>query len=197
MNKAIFLDRDGTINVDKHYLHNIEEFEFLPGVLEGMKILQDAGYLLIIVTNQSGIGRGYYSEEDFETLNSWMLHALESKGIYIAKVYYCPHLPNAKVKKYRKVCERRKPALGMYEQAIRSYDIDLSNSWTIGDKPRDCLLCERTECRGFLVEQSYYDEDKLYREFPLLKDKVRCMPGILECATVILEKDNRFRKESI
>lgn len=197
MNKAVFLDRDGTINVDKHYLHNIEEFEFLPGVLEGMKALQDAGYLLIIVTNQSGIGRGYYSEEDFETLNSWMLHTLESKGIYIAKVYFCPHLPNAKVKKYRKVCACRKPALGMYEQAIRNYDIDLANSWTIGDKPRDCLLCEKTECRGFLVGQSYYNEEKLYREFPLLKDKVRCMPGILECATEILAKDNRFRKESV
>lgn len=98
MNKAIFLDRDGTINVDKKYLHKIEDFEFLPGVLDGMKMLQNAGYLLIVITNQSGIGRGYYSEKDFEILNSWMLGELESKGIHIARVYYCPHLPNAKIK---------------------------------------------------------------------------------------------------
>lgn len=192
MNKAIFLDRDGTINVDKKYLHKIEDFEFLPGVLDGMKMLQNAGYLLIVITNQSGIGRGYYSEKDFEILNSWMLGELESNGIHIARVYYCPHLPNAKIKKYRKVCECRKPALGMYEQAVKNYDIDLSHSWTIGDKPRDCLLCEKTECRGFLVGQDYYNEERLYYEFPLLKDKVRCVPGILECAIEILKKKNRF-----
>ena len=90
MNKAIFLDRDGTINVDKKYLHKIEDFEFLPGVLDGMKMLQNAGYLLIVITNQSGIGRGYYSEKDFEILNSWMLGELESKGIHIARVFRLP-----------------------------------------------------------------------------------------------------------
>ena len=81
MNKAIFLDRVGTINVDKAYLSKIEDFEYIPGVIEGLRMLQDAGYLLIVITNQSGIARGYYSEEDFLKLNNWMLSDLKKKGI--------------------------------------------------------------------------------------------------------------------
>lgn len=151
MNKAVFLDRDGTINVEKHYLHRIEDFEFLPGVVEGLKMLQDAGYLLVIITNQSGIGRGYYTEEDFHKLNEWMLQTLKDKGVEIAKVYYCPHLPDAKVVAYRKDCECRKPKLGMYEQAIKDLEITLEGSYAIGDKIRDCAICSSTPCKGFLI----------------------------------------------
>ena len=99
MNKAVFLDRDGTINVDKEYLSRIEAFEYLPGTIEGLKILQDAGYLLIIVTNQSGIARGYYREEDYLNLENWMVNDLAQKGIKISASYYCPHHPNGKVVK--------------------------------------------------------------------------------------------------
>lgn len=151
MNKAVFLDRDGTINVEKNYLHKIEDFEFLPDVLEGLKLLQDAGFLLIIVTNQSGIGRGYYSEKDFLILNNWMLKALDGKGIHISKVYYCPHLSDARIEKYRLECNCRKPKLGMYERAIRDFDVCVSDSWSIGDKIRDCAICEATACRGYLI----------------------------------------------
>ena len=105
MNKAVFLDRDGTINVEKNYLHKIEDFEFLSGVIEGLSLLNNSGYKLIIITNQSGIGRGYYTENDFITLNNWMLDVLKSNGIIISKVYYCPHLPDAKIEKYRMDCE--------------------------------------------------------------------------------------------
>lgn len=151
MSKAIFLDRDGTINVEKHYLHRIGDFEFLPGVIEGLKILQDEGFLLIIITNQSGIGRGYYTEEDFLTLNTWMINELKCQGVNIEKTYYCPHLPDAKIEKYRQLCTCRKPALGMYEQAVKEFDIDLSQSFSIGDKIRDCAICEVTDCRAFLI----------------------------------------------
>lgn len=151
MNKAVFLDRDGTINVDKAYLSKIEEFEYLPGVIEGLRMLQDAGFILIIVTNQSGIARGYYSEEDFLELNEWMLSDLKEKGINIAKVYYCPHHPTALVEKYRIDCECRKPKLGMYKKAIEELDIDLSQSFAIGDKIRDSAICEKTSCRGYLI----------------------------------------------
>lgn len=153
-NKAIFLDRDGTINVEKHYLYKIDDFEFLPGVIEALRMLQEAGYLLIVVTNQSGIARGYYSEEDFEVLNSWMIEYLKEQGIVITKVYYCPHLPEAKVMKYRKRCSCRKPLLGMYERAIEEYDIDISKSWVIGDKIRDCSICTKYACRGFLISDN-------------------------------------------
>lgn len=151
MNKAIFLDRDGTINVEKHYLYKIEDFEFLPGVVEGLKILQEAGFLLIIITNQSGIARGYYTEADFKSLNDWMLSTLRDQGVAIACVYYCPHLPEAKIDAYRKDCNCRKPKLGLYKQAIGDFNIDLSKSYAIGDKLRDCAICGETECKGFLI----------------------------------------------
>ncbi len=151
MNKAIFLDRDGTINVEKNYLYKIEDFEFLPGVIEALKKLQNAGYLLIIITNQSGIGRGYYTEADFQKLNDWMITTLKKQGVIITDVYYCPHLPDAQVEIYRKNCDCRKPKLGMYKQAIIDHDIVLSESYAIGDKMRDCAICEGTACKGFLI----------------------------------------------
>ncbi len=151
MNKAIFLDRDGTINVEKHYLYKIEEFEFLPGVVEALKKFQNAGYLLIIITNQSGIGRGYYTENDFKKLNDWMVATLKKQGVTINALYYCPHLPDASIERYRVDCECRKPKLGMFEYAITDYDIDLSQSYAIGDKIRDCIICVTTDCKGFLV----------------------------------------------
>lgn len=154
MKKAIFLDRDGTINVEKHYLHKIEDFEFLPGVIEGLRLLVKANYLLVIITNQSGIGRGYYSEKDFHKLNDWMLETLDKQHVKVAKVYYCPHLPDANVKEYRVDCECRKPKLGMYMQAVKDFDIDLSQSFVIGDKIRDCAICETTACHGFLISDN-------------------------------------------
>ena len=150
-NKAVFLDRDGTINVDKHYLYKIEEFEFLPGAVEGMRALQEAGYLLIIVTNQSGIGRGYYTEEAFHTLNQWMIEMLERQGVHITAVYYCPHLPDAALPEYRQECSCRKPKPGMYYQAAEEWNIDFAQSIAIGDNLRDCAICQAEGCRGFLI----------------------------------------------
>ena len=149
--KAIFLDRDGTINVEKDYLFKIPDFEFLPGVIDALRQLQTAGFLLIIITNQSGIARGYYTEEQYKELNDWMLEELRSHGVNITAVYYCPHHPEAKVEKYRKNCSCRKPKLGMYEQAVKDFNIDLGSSYAIGDKIRDCAICKTTECRGFLI----------------------------------------------
>lgn len=154
MKKAIFLDRDGTINVEKHYLYKIEDFEFLPGVVDALKQLQRADYLLIVITNQSGIGRGYYTERDFQKLNDWMVSTLKEKGVIISDVYYCPHLPDAVVVEYRKDCQCRKPKLGMYSQAVIDHDIELSQSYAIGDKIRDCAICQSTECRGYLIGQN-------------------------------------------
>ena len=164
MNKAIFLDRDGTINVEKNYLYRIEDFEFLPGVVDALRQLQHAGYILIIVTNQSGIARGYYTESDFQKLNDWMVTQLKMQDVIIAQVYFCPHLPDAEVEEYRKDCNCRKPKLGMYQQAVTDYNIQLSKSYTIGDKIRDCAICEQTDCKGFLVGDN---------EKPEIIDKVK------------------------
>ena len=144
MSKAVFLDRDGTINVDKNYLYKIEDFEFLPGAVEALQLLQSSGYLLIIITNQSGIARGYFTENDFLRLNDFMLNELERLGVHISKSYYCPHGPDSK-------CNCRKPKTGLFEQAAKEYDIDLSKSFAVGDKLRDCSICLKTKCRGFII----------------------------------------------
>lgn len=157
-NKAVFLDRDGTINAEKNYLYRIEDFEYIPGVKVALKKLQEAGYLLIVVTNQSGIGRGYYSEQDFKTLNDWMLMDFAKEGIDVSKVYYCPHLPDATVEQYRMECLCRKPALGMYERAMQEFDIDMKSSFAVGDKIRDCAVCEVYGCKGFLVGNNEKEE---------------------------------------
>jgi len=135
--KAVFFDRDGTINVEKNYLFKIEDFEFQPGIFELMKQYQDEGYLLFIITNQSGIARKLYAEEDFEKLNTWMIEQFNSAGIKITKVYFCPHHP-----KITGECECRKPKPGMILQAIQQFNISPVNSILIGDKKRDILAGE-------------------------------------------------------
>lgn len=189
MTKAIFLDRDGTINVEKQYLYKIEDFEFLPGVLYALKMLQDAGYLLIIITNQSGIGRGYYIEDDFLALNDWMVKTLEKQKINISEVYYCPHLPDAKIGKYRKICNCRKPALGMYEQAIAEFDIDLFQSFAIGDKIRDCAICEKTACRGYLVGNNE-KQDIITNVKKNKYENIKYANDLLECAREIIKMED-------
>lgn len=130
MQKAIFLDRDGVINVDKAYVSKIEDFEFCEGVFEALRHFQALGYLLIIVTNQSGIGRGYYTQEDFETLTAWMQKAFLHVNIHIDAIYHCPHAPEAN-------CACRKPQSGMLKEAIETFDIDVTQSWMVGDKESD------------------------------------------------------------
>lgn len=130
MTKAIFLDRDGVINVDKAYVSKIEDFEFCEGVFEALIHFQTLGYLLIIVTNQSGIGRGYYSEEDFQKLTAWMQKELLHVKIKIDAIYHCPHAPILN-------CSCRKPKSGMLLQAIEDFNIDVKSSWMIGDKQTD------------------------------------------------------------
>jgi D-glycero-D-manno-heptose 1,7-bisphosphate phosphatase len=184
--KAVFLDRDGTINKDNGYVYQIEEFEILPGVIEGLHLLQDAGYLLIVVTNQSGIARGYYTEQDFRILTGWMMERFKTMGIQIAEVYYCPHLPNAPIPMYRKTCRCRKPGTGLYERAVKEFHIDLSKSYAIGDKIRDCSICEKTDCRGFLTgtkEESKVIEavrEGKYRHVQYEEDLYACALRICE-----------------
>jgi len=131
--KALFLDRDGVINIDHGYVSKIEDFVFIEGIFDFVKLFSDRGYLIFVVTNQSGIGRGYYTQEDFETLTAFMLKDFEAQDIHIEEVYFCPHAPEAK-------CHCRKPNTGMIEQALLAYDIDLKNSWMIGDKQSDIDL---------------------------------------------------------
>ena len=148
---AVFLDRDGTINKDKDYLFRIEDCEYLEGAIEGLKFLENRGYILIIITNQSGIARGYYTEKDYEIFMDWMLSDLADKGVHIAKAYFCPHLKGSQFKKYDVECNCRKPKTGLFYQAQREFDVDFDKSIAIGDKVRDLSICGETNVQGILL----------------------------------------------
>jgi len=133
-NRAAFFDRDGTINVEKNYIFKIGDFEFINGILELITEYQKAGFLIFIITNQSGLARGFYSEKDYQLLTSWMIGEFKSNKIEITKVYHCPHHPEI-----TGTCECRKPKPGMILQAIDEYNIDPTQSVVIGDKKSDIL----------------------------------------------------------
>jgi len=132
MKKALFLDRDGVINIDKNYVHKIDDFEFVDGIFDLCRKKQNDGYLIFVITNQAGIARGFYDEDDFAKLTMWMTEQFEARGIVITKVYFCPHHPD-----FDGDCDCRKPKPGMILQAAKEFDIDLTGSLLIGDKKSD------------------------------------------------------------
>ncbi|MDR2152058.1 MAG: D-glycero-beta-D-manno-heptose 1,7-bisphosphate 7-phosphatase [Helicobacteraceae bacterium] len=130
MNKALFLDRDGVINVDYGYVASFDRFVFCDGIFDLLRDAAAKGYKIIVVTNQSGIGRGLYGEDEFKTLTRQMLKTFLDRGVTICGVYYCPHAPEDD-------CDCRKPKSGMFLQAIKDHNLDPSISWMIGDKQSD------------------------------------------------------------
>ncbi|OOF36852.1 D-glycero-beta-D-manno-heptose 1,7-bisphosphate 7-phosphatase [Rodentibacter heidelbergensis] len=136
MNKAIFLDRDGTLNIDYGYVHEIDHFKFIEGAIDALRTLKGMGYLLVLVTNQSGIARGYFSEDQFLQLTEWMDWSLAEQGVDLDGIYYCPHHIQGKGE-YREDCDCRKPKSGMLLQAIKELKIDPTKSVMIGDKVDD------------------------------------------------------------
>ena len=137
LRRAAFLDRDGVINIDRGYIYRPEEFEFVDGVFEGTSTLQRLGFVLVIISNQSGIGRGLYSEADLDVLNRWMLRQFEQRSIRIEGVFHCPHHPTEALGRYRRECDCRKPAPGMLLQAARELNLDLQRSALFGDRASD------------------------------------------------------------
>lgn len=137
MQAAAFLDRDGVLNADHGYVYQWECFEWLPEAIAGMQRLATLGYALVVTTNQSGIARGYYTEDDFWRLTARMEQSLGKHGVTLAGVYYCPHHPDGAVTAYRQECQCRKPKPGMIMRAAEALAIDVSESLMVGDKPSD------------------------------------------------------------
>lgn len=139
MRRALFLDRDGVINVDYPYVHKTEDFEFIDGIFELVRKARDFGYIVLVVTNQAGIGRGYYSEDEFLALTEWMKSQFAERGSDIDSVYFCPDHPLYGVGCYRRDSPLRKPAPGMLLQARDEFDVDMARSVMVGDKKTDML----------------------------------------------------------
>ncbi|MEZ2636988.1 D-glycero-beta-D-manno-heptose 1,7-bisphosphate 7-phosphatase [Morganella morganii] len=142
---AVFLDRDGTINVDTGYVHKVDDFQFIENAIEAMQSIKQMGYALIIVTNQAGIARGMYTEEQFMHLTEWMDWSLADRGVDLDGIYYCPHHPEGTVEEFRQVCNCRKPAPGMLLDAQKYLKIDMGNSYMVGDKLDDMLAGRAAE----------------------------------------------------
>jgi len=137
MRRAAFLDRDGVINVDPGYVHRIEDFEFIAGSLEACRELTRRGWLLVVATNQSGIGRGLYTTQQFQQVTEWMRAQFERSGAPLAGVYHCPHHPTDAIDRLQVPCDCRKPQPGMLLTAARDLSLDLAQSMMFGDKCED------------------------------------------------------------
>lgn len=180
MNKAVFLDRDGTINIEKNYLYKIEDFEFIEGVPEAIELLNNAGYLVVVVTNQAGIGRGYYTESDMHKLHQHINDELKKNGAHIDAFYFCPHHPEHGVGHYKLDCECRKPKDGMLKQAIMDLNIDPKQSVIIGDKLSDVLAGENLGIRGILVQTGHeICVEKIYKNVIIDDTLLKIIKNIL------------------
>jgi D-glycero-D-manno-heptose 1,7-bisphosphate phosphatase len=160
MNKALFLDRDGIINVDHGYVYKKEEFEFIQGIFAVCLDAQSKGYKILVITNQSGIARGKYTVAQFETLSLWMKGQFEAKGITITDVYHCPHHPEKGIGKYLKACQCRKPEPGMLLLAAKEHNIDLENSVFIGDKVSDMQAAENAGIKKRILFVNQYEDNQ-------------------------------------
>lgn len=134
---AIFLDRDGTINVDHGYVHEIDQFQFIDGVIDAMRELKSMGFALVLITNQSGMARGKFTEDQFMQLTEWMDWSLADRGVDLDGIYFCPHHPEGSEEEYRQTCDCRKPQPGMFKSAQEHLHIDMASSYMVGDKVED------------------------------------------------------------
>lgn len=147
---AVFFDRDGVLNEDSNYVHLPEQIVWMPGAMEAIKWLNDRGYLVFVITNQAGVARGYYSEEDVQSLHEWMNGEFNKVGAHVDAFYYCPHHPVAGINSYLKDCICRKPQPGLLLRAFKDYHIEKSQSFLVGDKTSDIDAAVNTSLPGYL-----------------------------------------------
>ena len=181
MNKAIFLDRDGTINIEKDYIYKCEDLVFEEGSVEALKTFKNLGYILIVVSNQSGIARGYFTEEDLKAFNNNMNEKLKEKSVEITEFYCCPHHPDG-LAEYKKVCDCRKPNNKMLEDAIKKYNIDREKSYMIGDKVSDIGAGLKSKLKTVLVKTGYglKDMEKIDKNETLVCENLKNFSEILK-----------------
>lgn len=170
---AVFLDRDGVINEDRGYVHRIEDFFFLPGAISGMQLFQKMGYKIVIITNQAGIAKGIYTENDFEKLNNYMIETLSKNNIKISGVYYCPHHPNGIINQWISHCNCRKPNPGMIIRAAKDLNLQLQNSILLGDNCSDINAgINGGVPMNILIKSKYLIERNFYQNVSYVTDNI-------------------------
>ncbi|MCK8832209.1 D-glycero-beta-D-manno-heptose 1,7-bisphosphate 7-phosphatase [Haemophilus influenzae] len=181
MNKAIFLDRDGTLNIDYGYVHEIDNFKFIEGAIDALRELKKLGYMLVLVTNQSGIARGYFAEDQFLQLTEWMDWSLAEQDVDLDGIYYCPHHPEGKGE-YKEDCDCRKPKSGMLLQAIKELKIDPTQSIMVGDKVEDLKAGIGAKVKmNVLVRTGKPVTGESERIADYVLDSIVDLPRILKC----------------
>ena len=154
-NRAVFLDRDGTINEEVGYLSSIEQLRIFPAAFDAVRMINEAGMKVVVVTNQSGVARGFFDEDFVKAVHATINEMLREKGAFIDGFYYCPHHPTEGIGSYRISCDCRKPAPGMLIRASEELDIDMSSSYVVGDMVKDIELANNVGARGILVRTGY------------------------------------------
>jgi D-glycero-D-manno-heptose 1,7-bisphosphate phosphatase len=163
--KTIFLDRDGVINKEVNYLYKIQDFEFIEGVFEACSYFQNLNYNIIVISNQSGIDRGIYSESDYQRVNEWMLNEFYLKNVSILDTFHCPHKPNSN-------CNCRKPKPGMFFDAKIKYNINMGHSWMIGDKETDIESANLAGINNTVLVRSGHEIDELNSNSKFIIDSI-------------------------
>ena len=164
--KAIFLDRDGVINEEVSYLYKIENFKFIDGIFEACQYFNSQGYEIIILTNQSGISRGFYTVRDYDKLMNWMLSKFSENSIRVLDTFYCPHIPESK-------CNCRKPKPGMFLNAMQKHKINMKNSWMIGDKETDIEAANSAGIKNTILVRSGHLIDEYNSKSLFIIDSIK------------------------
>jgi D-glycero-D-manno-heptose 1,7-bisphosphate phosphatase len=185
---AVFLDRDGTMIREVQFLRRFDDLTWFPSTIDAIRLLNRAGFVVCVTTNQSGVGRGYYTEEDVRLIHERMTLDLEAAGARVDAWFYCPHHPEATVAPLRLVCECRKPRPGMVERAADRFALDLSRSFVIGDRITDVGLAEGVGARGVLVRTGYGENT--------IQENGGTAPGAALVATNLIEATAWILRES-
>ena len=196
MNKAVFLDRDGVIIKEPpYYAHKIDQLELIPKSAEAIRLLNESGFKVIVVSNQAGVARGYYQEKDIQIYNNEMKRQLEEKGARIVAIYYCPHHPEATIEKYKIDCECRKPKPGMLIQAEKDLDLNLKLSFLIGDKISDIEAGCRAGCKTILVLTGQGNNES--KKISKMNIKPNYISKDLHTAIQIINRNDKSKEDNI
>lgn len=189
MNKAVFLDRDGTVNEETGYLADLSKLRLLPGAGAAIRRLNEAGFQIVLVTNQSGVARGYFPESLVHDAHALLCKMLKSEGARIDAVYYCPHHPTAGNSPYTVDCDCRKPKTGLIDRAVKELDIDRGHSYMAGDKWSDVELAQRAGVHAVLVTSGFAPDEPGNKRPERVHDPDFIAPGLTEAAEWIIGRE--------